>query len=100
MEPGFAEPMSAGPGSESMESRTLCFDHFESSAIRQGDWKLVRGNRRYRDRTWELYNMAEDRCEINDLINTHPDRASAMEKSWLEWAVRVKVNPYYRHKTK
>ena len=80
-----------------MPSRTLCFDHFESSAIRHGDFKLVRGNNRYKDRTWELYNIGKDRCEMNNLISAQPEKAKELEKLWEEWAVRVKVSPYYDH---
>jgi len=77
--------------------RVLCFDHFDSSAIRKGDWKLVRGNNRYKNRTWELYNLAEDRCETTNLIESHADKADELEAEWLAWAKRVKVNPYYSH---
>ena len=83
----------AGKASE----RVLSFDHFESSAIRKGDWKLVRGNNRYKNRTWELYNLAEDRCETNNLIEKNPGKAKELEAEWLAWAKRVKVNPYYSH---
>ena len=84
-------------GADSAEDRVLCFDHFDSSAIRMGDWKLVRGNNRYKNRTWELYNLAEDRCETNNLIEENPGKAKELEAEWLAWAKRVKVNPYYLH---
>ena len=84
-------------GEGSTNDRVLCFDHFESSAIRKGDWKLVRGNYRYKNRTWELYNLAEDRCEINNLIDSHGAKAKELEAEWLLWAKRVKVSPYYSH---
>jgi arylsulfatase A-like enzyme len=85
-------------GGESLPERTLCFDHFESSAIRQGDFKLVRGNKRYKNRTWELYNISKDRCETNNLIATQPEKAKELEKIWEDWALRVKVSPYYEHR--
>ncbi|MCM8527154.1 MAG: sulfatase-like hydrolase/transferase, partial [Lentisphaeraceae bacterium] len=85
-------------GAEKMPERTLGFDHFDSSAIRHGDWKLVRGNKKYNDRKWELYNIANDRCETNNLFDSHPEKAKELEKLWMDWAVRVKVNPYYQHK--
>jgi arylsulfatase len=84
-------------GARNAGDRVLCFDHFESSAIRKGDWKLVRGNNRYKNRTWELYNLAEDRCETNNLIDSHADKAKELETEWLVWAKRVKVSPYYSH---
>ena len=81
-----------------MPERTLFFDHFDSSAIRQGHWKLVRGNKRYKNRTWELYNISSDRCETKNLIDEHPERAEAMKAEWLDWAIRMKISPYYKHK--
>lgn len=84
-------------GSENLAPRSLFFDHFESSAIRSGDWKLVRGNKRYNNRTWELYNIAQDRCETKNLINDKPEIVEELKKKWLDWAKRVKVFPYYKH---
>jgi arylsulfatase len=84
-------------GSGALPERTLCFDHFDSSAVRQGDWKLVRGNNRYNNRTWELYNIAQDRCETNDLIASHPEKAEQLKKLWHDWALRVKVAGVYQH---
>ena len=83
-------------GGESLPGRTLYFDHFGSSAIRQGDWKLVRGNTRYNKAAWELYNIAEDRCETNNRIHSQPEKAKVLEKLWTEWAVRMKIQPYAR----
>ena len=82
-------------GAESLPERSLYFDHFGSSAVRNGSWKLVRGNQLYKNRAWELYNLAEDRCETNDLITTHPEKAKQLEAEWLEWAQRVKISPYF-----
>ncbi|MGB0258348.1 MAG: arylsulfatase, partial [Coraliomargarita sp.] len=73
----------------------LFFEHVDSKAIRQGDWKLVSGNKRYKSQQWELYNLADDRCETKDLIQTNPEKAQELEALWKEWALRVKVYPYY-----
>jgi len=90
------EGMSLSPifaGADTLSERTLCFDHFGSSAIRKGDWKLVRCNERLNDRRWELYNIADDRCETRDLISTNPELFQEMEQAWLSWAQRVKLSP-------
>ena len=84
-------------GANDASERILCFDHFESSAIRKGNWKLVRGNNRYKNRTWELYDLSKDRCETQNLIKTYGEKARELELEWLTWAKRVKINPYYSH---
>lgn len=84
-------------GVEKLPERTLYFDHFGSSAIRKGDWKLVRCNDRLNDRQWELYNIAEDRCETNNLVDKNPELFEELKKDWVGWAKRVKLAPYYQH---
>lgn len=51
-------------------------------ALRQGDWKLVN----FYGHQWELYNIAEDRLEQNDLAARMPDRVEAMKARWYEYA--------------
>jgi len=55
-------------------------------AIRQGDHKLVWDKA---TKAWELYNLAEDRCETKDLAKSQKDKAEAMAKDWFEWAEMV-----------
>ena len=57
----------------------------------------MRGNNRYKNRTWELYNLATDRCETNNLIDSHAAKAEELKAEWLQWAKRIKVSPYYSH---
>ena len=59
------------------------YQHFGTDrALRQGDWKVVaaKGGR------WELYNLAEDRTELNDLRQKHPERTSRMIREWFRIA--------------
>jgi len=50
-------------------------------AYRLGDWKLVsKGMSR-----WELYNMAEDPTEQNDLAAQHPEKVETLKAMW--WKV-------------
>ena len=84
-------------GDQKLPERTLFFDHFRSSAIRKGAWKLVRP--RF-SKQWELYNIDKDRCETDDLVKTHPEKVKTLEGLWKEWALRVKIFPHYRHQKK
>jgi arylsulfatase A-like enzyme len=77
-------------GEESGE-RSIGFDHQAAHALRRGDWKIVWSKRMPHEIEWELYNLAEDRCETNDLADVYPERVEAMAAEWEEWARRVGV---------
>ncbi len=65
------------------EGHASLYQHFGTDrALREGDWKVVaaKGGR------WELYNLGEDRTELNDLRQKHPDRAKRMIKEWFRIA--------------
>jgi arylsulfatase A-like enzyme len=76
---------------EPLAERSIGFDHQGAHALRQGDWKAVRSKRMPHEIQWELYNLAEDRCETKDLSEDHPDRLEAMVETWEQWARRVQV---------
>jgi len=73
-----------------LPDRVLYWEHEGNRAVRQGQWKLVS---MYPD-DWELYDMAADRTELNDLVTTDPDRAAAMAALYDAWAARVGVKPW------
>jgi len=54
------------------------FLHEGHRAIRCGDWKLVAA----RDEPWELYNLANDRGETQNLISQQPEKAKELETLW------------------
>ncbi|MDF1657593.1 MAG: arylsulfatase [Verrucomicrobiales bacterium] len=62
--------------------------HFQFSsdyALRDGDWKLVS----FKGEEWELYNIANDRTELNDLAASEPDRVATMAAKWDDMTVNV-----------
>ena len=48
--------------------------------LRDGDWKIVS----FKSEAWELYNVAEDRTELNDLAAQEPERLAAMVEKWTQ----------------
>jgi len=62
--------------------------HFQFSsdyALRDGDWKLVS----FKGEEWELYHIANDRTELNNLAAAEPDRVKSMAAKWDEMAIKV-----------
>lgn len=79
-------PILQGKDREPHES--LCWALYGNRAIRQGDWKLNWGAS---DKRWELYNLAEDRTETNDLAALEPERVASMAAKWERWAEQCEV---------
>lgn len=75
----------------SLTDRAIGFDHQAAHALRAGDWKIVWSKRMPHKLEWELYNIGEDRCEMNDLAAQQPKRVKRMVAMWEEWARRVGV---------
>lgn len=55
------------------------------TAIRIGDWKAVRRNLlKPNPKDWELYNLAEDQSETNDVAAEHPEIVKRLEEAYLK----------------
>lgn len=76
-------------GASNQSDRSLIFEHYHSKAIRKGNWKLVA----FPHDEWELYNLAEDRTELNDLSQQMPDKVQELAELWQEQAERISVFP-------
>lgn len=70
--------------------KAIFWEHEGNRAIRQGDWKLVS---KYPG-SWELYDLAADRTELNDLSAKNPKVAAGMAHEWQKWAARAQVEPW------
>jgi len=57
----------------------LWWQHEGNRAIRVGDWKLVAAGE---EGKWELYNLAVDRTETNDLAKEEPERVKELARRW------------------
>jgi arylsulfatase A-like enzyme len=71
-------------------SQPLFWEHEGNRAVRSGNWKLVStfGG------AWELYDMAADRVERNDLAGRRPDLVQTLSAQWDAWARRARVDPW------
>ena len=57
--------------------------------LRSGDWKAVS----FRGEAWELYNVANDRTELNDLAEKESDRLRGMVQTWTDMTKDVLQAP-------
>jgi len=60
-------------------------------AVRQGDWKLSWDKHK---KTWELYDMVNDRTETNDLSQKHRVLTASMIDKWNAWGKMTGVKVY------
>jgi arylsulfatase len=73
-----------------LPERPIFWEHEGNRAVRSGNWKLVSAF----DGDWELYDLASDRSELNNLISERPKIADSLEGLFGEWAQRAQVVPW------
>ena len=65
-----------------IHTEPLFWEHEGNAAVRDGKWKLVREY----EKPWELYDVLQDRTELNDLAAKKPKLRDRMIAQWKEWA--------------
>lgn len=66
---------------------TLYWEHQGGRAIRIGNWKMSA----LPGREWELFNMAEDLTETQNLSRQYPEKAEEMNSAWEQWAEKMEI---------
>ncbi len=70
--------------------RPLFWEHEGNRAVRSGNWKIVS----VFPNDWELYDIAADRVERNNVAPQHPDVVTSLAAEWDTWARRTNVDPW------
>jgi len=65
----------------------ICWEHEGNRAVRKDKWKLVS---KYPGK-WHLYNMEEDRTELNDQAKKNPSKLKELKAICKEWADRCEI---------
>lgn len=65
---------------DSLPERELWWLHEGNRALRRGDWKVVAAN----EEPWELYNLRQDRSELENLADQHPEIRDQLSQLWEE----------------
>jgi arylsulfatase len=76
-------------GAEADTERCLFWEHEGNKAVRHGRWKLVAVN----GGPWELYDMVEDRTELNDLSAVQKELADRLTGEYDHYADTHHVVP-------
>jgi len=79
-------------GEEREGHEELYFVFNDCRAIRKGDWKAVS----FYSSKWELYNLAEDRFEQNDLALEYPAFVKELSGRWHELAEQTDLLPEHK----
>jgi arylsulfatase len=85
---------------ESVRNEPVYWEHEGNRAVRDGRWKLVSYyNEKHEQRPgtgrrtgrWQLYDLATDRTELNDLAGLYPEKARELREKYEQWALRTGV---------
>jgi arylsulfatase len=74
---------------EPLEQRMLYFEHEGNRAVTDGRWKLTA----LKGQDWELYDMENDRTELDNLAAKHPEIVARLDRAWSTWAKENFVTP-------
>jgi arylsulfatase len=80
-----------------LDRDAIYWEHEGNRAIRQGDWKLVAKGVKGK---WELYNLADDRTELDNLAEQMPERVEQLTAKWQAYAERANVLPLNPNRAK
>ena len=67
----------------------IYFQFSNNRAVRKGDLKVVS----VKGRPWELYDLGQDRSELNNLAKSRPDDLKRMRELWFEIAEQTEQAP-------
>jgi arylsulfatase A-like enzyme len=69
---------------------SLCWRFGPQKAIRKGQWKLVdyRDFQTKQNSGWQLYDLAKDIGEANDVAERNPEVVAELRKEWEKWDSR------------
>ncbi|TWT79271.1 Arylsulfatase [Planctomycetes bacterium CA13] len=73
-----------------IDREAIYWEHEGNRAVRVGDMKLVAKGKNGK---WELYNIAKDRSEQNDLSSEMPEKQKELAALWDTYAERANVLP-------
>ena len=68
------------------ENEPVAFEIFGQGVVFMGPWKAIRLRPPWQERSWRLYNLADDPGEERDLAGAHPDMLHSLVEAYDEYA--------------
>ena len=77
-----------------IHTEPIFWEHEGNKAVRLGKYKLVSKWNPKIETAWELYDLENDRTEMNDLAKSLPEKVAEMDKMYQDWARENHVLPW------
>lgn len=79
-------PLLKGETDEAFRDREVGWEAYGMDAYRRGNWKVMRLPEPYGNGEWQLYHLAEDPGEMNNLATQYPDLTMELTQGWKRYA--------------
>ena len=79
-------PLLKGEAVSEHQNRGMGWELFERKAYIKGNWKILRLASPFGTGEWQLYNLADDPGEVNDLSEQFPARRDSLVSDWNTYA--------------
>ncbi len=79
-------PLLISESSSVIDPREIGWSAYGMDAYRKGNWKALRLPEPYGNGDWQLYDLAADPSELNDLSSEFPDLAAELAEAWEIYA--------------
>ena len=76
-------------------TKPLYWRQGNKTALRVGDWKLVRHAPLKKLQAWQLFNLKEDLAESNDLAPSQPQKLAELIEAWEAFNAKM-AKPAFR----
>ena len=86
-------PLLRGEADATFRERGLGWEAYGMDAFRRGDWKVLSLPEPYGNARWQLYDLAEDPGEVNDLAAQRPELVEDLARAWQQYAELNEVIP-------
>ena len=70
-----------------IHTEPVFWEHEGNAAVRWGKWKLVREYQR----PWELFDIENDRSEMQNLASKEIEKKNELVEMWTQWASKNQV---------